>query len=354
MRKALALVVEKNRGEAVRRYLASIDALDFGLKIKVSNDKIHIPLSRALSRNEEEKLREICYFVLKEEEFDEIPRTPKTIIEWLSDKLPPHLLASIPKSWDIIGDIAIVELPDELLRHEELVAKAILSVHRNVKSVYAKVGAVEGDFRIRPLKLIGGEDKSVTIHKEHGAKLYVDVRGVFFSPRLSTERIRITSQVRDGESILDMFSGVGPFAIQVALKRKVLVYAIELNPIAYECLVKNISLNRLQGKVIPFFGDARKVVDEHLRGKVDRVIMNLPERSLDYIGDALKALRNKGILHVYVFEDEPQTTLKAKEKVLAKIEENKWVTLNVPYVGFVKQIAPRRWQMVVDVEVHHP
>ncbi|MHC1601544.1 MAG: class I SAM-dependent methyltransferase [Candidatus Nezhaarchaeales archaeon] len=353
MKKALAVVTEKSRGEAVRRYLASIDALDFDLKIEVVDDRIYIPLSRQLSEEERDHLRRLCDFIIEEREFKEVPKRPKSIIEWLSDKMPPYLLASVPRSWDIIGDIAIVELPDELLGYEKLIAEAILAVHKNVKTVYAKAGSVSGDFRIRPLKLIGGEDKSITIHREHGAKLYVDVKNVYFSPRLATERKRVASQVRDGEIVLDMFSGVGPFAIQIALSKKTLVYAIELNPVAYKCLLKNIELNRLQDKVIPFLGDAKRVVEEHLMHKVDRIIMNLPERSLDYVDIALKALRGKGILHVYVFEEEPRPMTKAEKRVLDKIGENKWSVLKVPYVGLVKQVAPRRWQVVVDVEVRY-
>ncbi|RLF05917.1 MAG: tRNA (guanine-N1)-methyltransferase [Thermoprotei archaeon] len=352
MRKALAVITTKSRGEAVRRHLASIDALDFNLKIEVINDKICIPLSRQLSEEEEKQLRKLCDFIIEEREFKEIPKKPKSIIEWLSDKMPPCLLASVPRSWDIIGDIAIVELPDELIEYEKLIAEAILAVHKNVKTVYAKAGAISGDFRIRPLKLIGGEDKSTTIHKEYGAKFFVDVRNVYFSPRLASERKRVASQVCNGEIVLDMFSGVGPFAIQIALNKNVLVYAIELNPIAYDCLIKNIELNKLQDKVIPFLGDARRVIEERLMCKVDRVIMNLPERSLDYVDAALKALRGRGILHVYVFEEEPQPMMKAKRRVLSKVKENRWNVLNVSYVGLVKQVAPRRWQVAVDVEVY--
>jgi len=352
VRRALALITAKNKGELVRRYLASISALDFDLKIEVVNDEICLPLSRQLSEEEEKQLRKLCDFTIEEREFREVAKRPKSIVEWLSDKIPPYLLASVPRSWDIIGDIAIIELPDELIEHERLIAEAILAVHRNVKTVYAKAGSISGDFRIRPLKLIGGEDRSITIHKEYGAKFYVDVKNVYFSPRLATERRRVALQVCDGEIVLDMFSGVGPFAIQIALNKNVLVYAIELNPIAYDCLLKNIELNKLQGKIIPFLGDAKKVIEEHLVHKVDRVIMNLPERALDYVDIALRALRGRGVLHVYVFEEEPQPMIRAKERVLSKVEESKCRVLRVSHVGLVKQVAPRRWQVVVDVDVY--
>ncbi|MEM2315697.1 MAG: hypothetical protein QW826_04625, partial [Candidatus Nezhaarchaeales archaeon] len=159
MAKTLAVLVAREKGEAVRRYLASINALSYKLKIKVLNSKLAIPLSRQLLKTEEEDLNKICEVEVREEDFEERPSKPKSILEWLSDKMPPHLLASAPRSWDLIGDIAIIDVPDELLGYEKLVAEAILAVHKNVKSVYAKASPISGDFRIRDLRLLGGEDK---------------------------------------------------------------------------------------------------------------------------------------------------------------------------------------------------
>jgi len=81
-----------------------------------------------LSGEIEEQLKSTYEAVVKEEDFEEVPRRPRTVLEWLSDKLPPHLLASnVPRSWDLIGDIAMVEVPDELLGYEKLIAEAILA-----------------------------------------------------------------------------------------------------------------------------------------------------------------------------------------------------------------------------------
>ncbi|MEM0233433.1 MAG: class I SAM-dependent methyltransferase family protein [Candidatus Nezhaarchaeales archaeon] len=349
--KTLAVLVAREKGEAVRRYLASINALSYKLKIKVLNSKLAIPLSRQLLKTEEEDLNKICEVEVREEDFEERPSKPKSILEWLSDKMPPHLLASAPRSWDLIGDIAIIDVPDELLGYEKLVAEAILAVHKNVKSVYAKASPISGDFRIRDLRLLGGEDKSITFHKEYGAIFYVDVKNVYFSPRLATERKRVAELVRDGEVVLDMFSGAGPFAIQIAMRRSVLVHAIELNPIAYECLKKNIELNKVQGKVIPHLGDAREVIEKELIRKVDRVIMNLPGRSLEFIDAALKALRDRGVLHVYAFVEEPKPIEKAEEKVVSEVKARGWTISGSPFTRLVRQVAPRRWQIAIDLEV---
>ena len=352
MERALSLVTDKRKGEVVRRYLASIEALNFNLKIRVKGGEIHIPLTRTLTPSEESRVRELCgEFSVVEEEFEVVPRRPRSIIEWLDGKLPPSLLASAPRSWDTIGDVAVVEVPDELKDKEGLIAEAIMAVHPNIRAVYLKAGGVQGEYRTRPLKLIAGERRDFTLHREHGVKLYVDVENTYFSPRLATERLRVASQVSDGEVVLDMFSGVGPFAIQIASRRRALVYAVELNPRAYELLVKNIESNKLQGRVIPIMGDARRVVEERLQSSVDRVIMDLPERSLEYVDAALKALRGGGVLHVYLFEEKPSPKERAVSNVRKRIEEYGWSVREVMRVELVKQVAPRRWQVVVDAYV---
>ena len=86
------------------------------------------------------------------------------------------------------------------------------------------------------------------------------MRKVYFSPRLATEREKITNQVNNGETIIDMFTGVGPFSIAIAHNKKVEIYAIDINPDAIHYLGKNIILNKIQGKIIPILGDVKDVL----------------------------------------------------------------------------------------------
>jgi tRNA (guanine37-N1)-methyltransferase len=73
------------------------------------------------------------------------------------------------------------------------------------------------------------------------------VTKVYFSPRLSQERLRIAQKVRGGEVVIDMFAGVGPFSIQIAKKfNNVKVYAIDTNPVAIQFLKQNIALNKIE------------------------------------------------------------------------------------------------------------
>ena len=91
-----------------------------------------------------------------------------------------------------------------------------MEVHPNVRAVFAKSGWVSGTERIMPLRYVAGENRTQTIHKEHGCSFKVDLSKVFFSPRLSSEHQRIAKLVDEGERVVDMFAGVGPFSILIA------------------------------------------------------------------------------------------------------------------------------------------
>jgi tRNA (guanine37-N1)-methyltransferase len=159
--------------------------------------------------------------------------------------------------------------------------------------VLGEAGPVSGEFRLREFVHLAGEERTFTVHRENGCAFEVDLAKAYFSPRLSGERSRVVSLVREGERVLDMFSGVGPFAIQVAKHRKVPVTAVELNPDAYRFLVRNVALNRVDRLVEPINEDARKVASSRPKA-YDRVIMNHPSASLDFLREALIAAREGG------------------------------------------------------------
>ncbi|KKL64204.1 hypothetical protein LCGC14_2167390, partial [marine sediment metagenome] len=136
---------------------------------------------------------------------------------------------------------------------------------------------------------------NVIVH--HGAKpVFVDVEKAFFSPRLSTERERIADVIRDGETVINMFGGVGMFSILAAKNKKCTVYNIDINPVASQLCEKNISLNKLAGEVISLNGDAAQIVNDQLKEKGDRTLMLLPERSDEFLESAILATKNGGII----------------------------------------------------------
>ena len=275
----------------------------------------------------------------------------KSYRDLLVNIIPEALIKQLPSSYDIIGDVAIIELKDELLPYAKLIGKAILGFHKHVRSVYLKASGVKGAFRLRELKLIAGVDKEYTIHKEYGVRFYVKFKNVYFSPRLAEEHRRIAEQCKDGEVVVDMFSGVGGFALHIACLRNCIVYAIDINPHAIECMIKSIKLNfrRLRGVIIPVNMDVRDFARK-MTGIADRVIMDLPERAISFLKEACLLLRDEGIIHFYQFVDMDKV-----ERLMRDIREvlkgMQYEVKEVLHAKASKEIAPRVVKAVFDLRV---
>jgi tRNA (guanine37-N1)-methyltransferase len=255
---------------------------------------------------------------------------------------------------DIIGRVAIIQIPSKLETYEVLIGKAIIDVHKNVKTVLVKKGAIRGTFRLRNFKMVAGIGITETEYREHGCIYHLDPTKVYFSPRLSQERWRVAQQVRKEETIIDMFAGVGPFSILIGKNHsEVRIFAIDLNLDAFNYLKKNIGVNRLHARIFPLFGNARKIIEENYVGVADRVIMNLPEQSLKYIDVACKALKSTGgILHYYCFEAKPNLLEKVKDKLSKAISRTGRHIDDFSDIRLVKAIAPNEWQVAVDALIH--
>ena len=150
----------------------------------------------------------------------------KTLGSLLTTKESDELISA----FDQIGNIIIVRIPDLLLPKKKLIGETLLEQVKNAKSIFHQSSSVEGTFRTRDLEIIAGDDKTETEYKEFGCRFIVDVRKTFFSPRLSSERIRIAELVSDKEMIVNMFGGIGMFSIIAAKKKKCTVYNIDINP----------------------------------------------------------------------------------------------------------------------------
>jgi len=267
--------------------------------------------------------------------------------------LPPHLLASLPRALDIVGDIAIIEIPAELKAHERLIGEAILIVHKNVRTVLAKAGAVSGTYRLRGFEVVAGENKTVTIHKEYGCKYHVDITKAYFSPRLSQEHNRVASLVKKGGTVVDLFAGVGPFSVLIAKNNaEAEVYAVDMNPEAIKLLERNIRLNKVENRVIPIQGDAKQTVEERLMGIADRVIMNLPEKALEFVDTACKAIKPAGgTVHYYAFIRLPDSLENAQQRFSRAVEKAGRKMDALLFAKTIRETAPYEWQVVLDVAI---
>ena len=352
-KRSICLKVPKIYGERTIALATKLNIVNKELQIQNDEKSVYIPLTQSPKKELTRTLKkQVKNLEVTSHLFPKKTKHKKTLAEILKNKLPLHLHASLPHSADIIGDIMIVEIPKELDQYKTIIGEALSKTNKNVKTVLAKESAIGGTYRLRKLGVIAGETRTTTIHKEHGCKFYVDVAKAYFSPRLSFERKRVASAITEGETIIDLFTGVGPFAILIAKTHEnVKIYAIDVNPFAVEFLEKNIKLNRVYNKVYPILGDSRQIVEEKLSGIADRVIMNLPEKSVDFVSAACMALKPRGgTVHFYGFINESKS-LEALQQQFTNMIKASGRKVKKIFSKPVRQIAPHEWQVALDTTV---
>jgi tRNA (guanine37-N1)-methyltransferase len=266
----------------------------------------------------------------------------------LKHKLSEDEIKAVRRSFEIIGDVVVIEIPDEIAHLKKEIVKAILTKHKHVKTILRKVGEVEGEYRVARYEVIYGS-KTETVAKEHGCRFYVDPTKVYYSVKLSGERERIAKMVKEGERVLVMFAGVGPYPIVIAkLANPREVIGIELNPVAAEYFRKNVALNKVQDVVRVYEGDVKEIVPG-LAGYFDRVLMPAPFSAEEFVYLLKGKVRRGSLVHYYTFESENrESELPEKVEELFKKHGMRTRALNFRRCG---SFAPYVNRYVVDVEV---
>lgn len=291
--------VPVTRGEETRQQLAQDGILDQTLKPHVEGGYLLIPIIKEGT--------ERALFVVREH------RT----------EMPRH---------ELIGGIAI------MLDHDPTAAEELLKSRPSLHTVLFPVSDVEGEYRTRRFEVLAGDPTTKTTCIEYGNRFLIDLSLAYFSARLSTERQRIVTQMKEGESVLDMFAGIGPFAISLA-SRAALVVAVDINPGAVQLMEQNTRLNRIH-RILPFLADASRIGDV-LPWKFDRVIMNHPLGSLSFLPEAFRLCRPGGTIHCYVLETGEGEALPAIRKYpVTEVRER-----------YIRSYSPGRWHAVYDIEV---
>ncbi|HVP26806.1 MAG TPA: class I SAM-dependent methyltransferase family protein [Candidatus Bathyarchaeia archaeon] len=353
-KKSACIKIPKQQGQKAIILGNKLGIINNELQVQRDQNFLYIPLVSKPSQDELESFKEqIEGCVFSTYTFTEQKKSEPSLTEMLDNKLPPHLLASLPHSVDFVGDIAIIEIPPELDPYKNLVGQTVLQMNQNLRTVLAKAGAVSGTYRLREFNVIAGEPQTETIHKEYGCQYYVDVAKAYFSPRLSHEHNRVASLVKEGETVVDLFAGVGPFAIPIAKNHKdVKIYAVDINQCAVEFLKRNIRLNRVQDSVHPILGDAKQVAKEQLSNIADRVIMNLPEKAIDFVDAACKTVKSTGgIVHFYFFVNASESFEDVKLRFAEEVEKCGRKVERFVFFRLVRETAPYEWQAVLDAEI---
>lgn len=260
------------------------------------------------------------------------------------------------KGLDVVGDIAILKFPDELEIHSHPIAEELLEEAPYIKVVLEQSSPVSGDHRLRGYRWLAGEKRTTTLHKEFGCIFKVDVEKAYFSPRLSTERDRIASQIentgRKDEVVLNMFAGVGCFSILIAKRNKsTKIYSVDINRYAFEYMVQNVYLNKVRRQVVSVMGDAGSIIRNLFHQTADRVLMPLPEKGKEYLSSALEALKPEGgIIHYQTFihaekDDEPIETAEKEVDYLIKAKHE------ITDSRVVRAVGTRWYHVAEDIRV---
>jgi len=349
----LGLAIDIKKGEKARMLLHQNQLLDSSKRLAKDHALIVFPLKRMPTFVEEQGLKKaLGLYTFKKVEFKEHPRKPRSLQEALKGELSEKEMSELVKSFDVIGKIALLLIPDELLPKQKIIAEALLEANPQLDSVARILGGHEGEYRVRPVEAIAGKKELETIHTEWGCRFKVKLGEVFFSPRLSHERTRIAGLIKKGEDQGVFFSGVAPFAVIFGKHSKAgKVYAVELNPIAARLAEENIKLNKLEGKIIPFEGNVKDIVPKHLAGKCDRIVMPLPHGGEHFLETAFIALKPKGgIIHFYRFVE--KDSLYEKPLVLIEKTAKKFNRkIKILNKKIVRTFSPSKVQVVIDAAV---
>ena len=321
--------VKRSYGEKFRKALVELCAFDRSRKIFSDESHVYLPVLK-VDAPLESRLGQIAEFERVEMEFKEEEHIPGL----------EELLGFRP-SFEVVGDIALVEDNEA-----ETVACALMSTCKSIRTVIAPVSDVEGEFRTRQFRHVAGKICTITNHKEHGLRYRVDLERAYFTPRLGTERLRIADQVKPGDMVLDMFAGVGPFAILMC-KKGARVVAIDKNPVAVKYMRENASLNKAENIEI-LEGDASLLALAY-ENLADHVVMNLPHSASQFLEQAMKASKSGGVVHYYCIA--PEDDLYKDEELIERTAKEIGASVKVLYKGTVRSYAPFRHNVVIDFKV---
>lgn len=267
----------------------------------------------------------------------------------LKEFLSEEEMSRLVTSFDVVGDIGIIIIPQELEPHEKLIGEAVLASNRRIRVVAKRAGNYGGEYRTLPLKILAGEQRKETEVKEFGVRLLLNPESVYYSIRSGNERRRIASLVGAGESVIVFFSGVGPFPLIISRYSEAkLIVGIEKNPIAHHYGIRNLQRNKHLNNIILYQGDVAQVAPG-LTTLFDRVIMPLPTGAEKFLPVGLQILKRGGWLHFYDLQHSSGFHEAVVKIVSACGSQNREVKgVQITRCGHT---APRTYRICVDANI---
>ncbi|MFW6002843.1 MAG: class I SAM-dependent methyltransferase [Halanaeroarchaeum sp.] len=317
--------VEREDGESTRKRLDQAGVLSETHDIAVDDDWLYIPVA---STGELPADLEVV-------EHDAPIRDTQT--------MPGDVLDFEP-TYERLGDVIILDEDDP--DRAQTIADAIMASDIRAATVVNKRSKIKGEERVRDWSVLAG-DGTETVHREYGADFLLDIASVYFSPRLATERHRVVEQVEDGENAFDMFAGVGPYAIPMAM-RGADVVATDINEAAIGYLRENARRNGVENRVEAIAGDVRDQVSDYADW-ADRLVMNLPHSADAFAETAVALASEDAVIHFYDIQHEEDPYAPGEAAIREAAEPAYEVTVETRHE--VRTYAPHEVNVVLDVRL---
>jgi tRNA wybutosine-synthesizing protein 2 len=204
----------------------------------------------------------------------------------------------LPQGYQRLGSVLVLEL-DPGVRAAYGRIGAAWTETLGVRTVLARTGTVSGEYRQPSLERIAGGGSETEL-RENGVRYRLDAARTMFARGNQGERRRFGELVRPGETVVDLFAGIGYFTLPALVHgRAGWVHAVEKNPVAFRYLEENLGINAAAARATAYLGDNREVPIP--LGTADRVILGFLPSSLPWIDRALELLRSSGgWLHVHL------------------------------------------------------
>jgi tRNA (guanine37-N1)-methyltransferase len=312
-------------GEATRQRLADADLVDADHAITGEDGFLYVPVTDPGSVPAD----------LGVVDFDAPERRTQTT--------PADILGFDP-SYERLGDIVVVDEDDPQRARD--IADAVVESDIPVETVLNRASKIKGEQRVRDWDVLAG-DSTETVHREYGHEFALDLDAVYFSPRLATERHRVTEQVSPGERVFDMFAGVGPYAVPMASAGAEVV-ATDVNETAVEYLRENARRNGVSDRVTAIAGDVREAASEY-EDWADRIVMNLPHTAGEFLDTAVALAGDDCVLHYYDIQHEDGRFEAGEAAIRAAAEPEYDVTVETRHT--VRSYAPHEFNVVLDVRL---
>ncbi len=336
----LAAETSLKNAQNVKEYLTRHNLLNFDYLLVKEFDVIYFPIL---------KKAKVPGAVVVDTRFS-FPqkRHDLTVEEVLKDKLTKEEIQIFPKSQEVVGDILILEIPAELQLKEKLIAEAYLKTHKSIKTVVKKDQVHEGEFRLRKVKVLAGENRKETIHQENGVKIKLHLEKTYFSARSATERLRIAKLVKPREKVMVLFSGAAPYPLVIARHSQAsMVYGIEINPAAHQSALESVDLNHLENRIKIFEGDVRTLLPK-MKETFDRIAMPLPKTGEEFLDVALPKVKKGGMIHLYAFLAEDE--IPAHKKQVCSICKKQGYQIKILKTVKCGQFSPRVFRICFDIK----